>query len=155
MLAVEMRKRGIKPEWEVFSPTHILQDTAALIEAGLDEEPYFINLVMGISAFQNAMPYTARNLQTMVDLLPKGAIFGVSGIGNAQLPAAMNALLLGGHVRVGLEDSLWDGPGTLARSNAAQVKRVRGILEGLSLDIASPDDAREILQLKGGDQVAF
>jgi uncharacterized protein (DUF849 family) len=62
---------------------------------------------------------------------------------------------MGGHVRVGLEDSLWDGPGELARTNADQVRRMRGILEGLSLEVATPDDAREILQLKGGDNVAF
>jgi uncharacterized protein (DUF849 family) len=62
---------------------------------------------------------------------------------------------MGGNVRVGLEDSLWDGPGTLARTNAAQVGRIRTILEALSLEVATPDDAREILQLKGGNQVAI
>ena len=68
----------------------------------------------------------------------------------ATLSAAM-----GGNVRVGLEDSLWDGPGTLASSNATQVKRIRTILEALSLEVATPDDAREILQLKGPSNVAF
>jgi uncharacterized protein (DUF849 family) len=62
---------------------------------------------------------------------------------------------LGGHVRVGLEDSLWDGPGQLAKSNADQVSRMRKILEGLSLEVATPADAREILKLKGGDSVNF
>ncbi|MOA15901.1 3-keto-5-aminohexanoate cleavage enzyme [compost metagenome] len=62
---------------------------------------------------------------------------------------------LGGHVRVGLEDSLWDGPGQLAKSNADQVSRMRKILEGLSLEVATPADAREILKLKGGDNVNF
>ncbi len=146
MLAVEMRKRGIKPEWEVFSPTHILQDTQTLIEAGLDEEPYFINLVMGISAFQNAMPYTARNLQTMVDLLPKGAIFGVSGIGNAQLPAAMNALLLGGHVRVGLEDNLYFAKGDLA-TNQRLMERVVRQVRDMGYEPASPAEARQMMGL--------
>jgi len=146
MLAVEMRKRGIKPEWEVFSPTHIVQDTQALIEAGLDEEPYFINLVMGISAFQNAMPYTPRNLQTMVDLLPKGAIFGVSGIGNAQLPAAMNALLLGGHVRVGLEDNLYFARGDLA-TNQRLMERVVRQVRDMGYEPASPAEARQMMGL--------
>jgi uncharacterized protein (DUF849 family) len=68
---------------------------------------------------------------------------------------AANAAAMGGNVRVGLEDSLWVGPGKLAESNAAQVTQVRKILEGLGLDIASPDDAREILSLKGGDKVGF
>jgi uncharacterized protein (DUF849 family) len=61
----------------------------------------------------------------------------------------------GGNVRVGLEDSLWDGPGQLARTNADQVKRVRHILDGLGLEIATPDDARQMLQLKGRNQVGF
>lgn len=146
MLAVEMRKRGIKPEWEVFSPTHILQDTQTLIEAGLDEEPYFINLVMGINAFQNAMPYTARNLQMMVDLLPKGAIFGVSGIGNAQLPCAMNALLLGGHVRVGLEDNLYYSRGQLATNQQLMERLVRQVRD-MGYEPASPAEARQMMGL--------
>ena len=62
---------------------------------------------------------------------------------------------MGGNVRVGMEDSLWIGPGNLAESNAQQVTRVRQILEGLGLEIATPDDAREILSLKGGDKVGF
>ena len=62
---------------------------------------------------------------------------------------------MGGNVRVGLEDSLWDGPGRLAESNADQVKRARQILEGLGLEVATPAEAREILSLKGGDQVGF
>jgi uncharacterized protein (DUF849 family) len=62
---------------------------------------------------------------------------------------------MGSHVRVGLEDSLWIGPGKLAESNAAQVRNVRQILEGLGLELASPDEARALLMLKGGDQVGF
>ena len=62
---------------------------------------------------------------------------------------------MGGNVRVGLEDSLWSGPGSLAESNAEQVRAVRQIIEGLGLSIATPDEAREILELKGGDRVAF
>ena len=65
------------------------------------------------------------------------------------------AAAMGGQVRVGLEDSLWDGPGELARTNADQVRRIRSILEGLSLVVATPDDAREILKLKGAANVSF
>jgi uncharacterized protein (DUF849 family) len=68
---------------------------------------------------------------------------------------AAQAAAMGGNVRVGMEDSLWSGPGKLAENNAEQVKKVRQILEGLGLEIASPDDAREILSLKGGDKVNF
>jgi uncharacterized protein (DUF849 family) len=71
------------------------------------------------------------------------------------MPIAAMAAAMGGNVRVGLEDSLWDGPGRLAASNADQVWRVRRILEGLGLELASPAEAREILALKGGDRVAF
>lgn len=146
-LAQEMKTRGIKPEWEVFSPTHIVQDVATLTEAGFDDEPFFINLVLGTHrGFQNAMPYTPRVLQSMVDLLPKGSIFCVSGIGPAQLPSAMNSLLLGGHVRVGLEDNLYYGPGELA-TNVQLTQRLVRLVREMGYEPASPSEAREIMGL--------
>jgi uncharacterized protein (DUF849 family) len=81
--------------------------------------------------------------------------WSVLGAGRNQLPIAAMAAAMGGNVRVGLEDSLWIGAGKLAESNAAQVLKVRQIIEGLGLEIATPDEAREILELKGGDKVAF
>jgi uncharacterized protein (DUF849 family) len=81
--------------------------------------------------------------------------WSVLGAGRKQMPIAAMAASMGGNVRVGLEDSLWIGPGKLAESNAQQVSRARQIIEGLGLEIASPDEAREILSLKGGDKVAF
>jgi uncharacterized protein (DUF849 family) len=81
--------------------------------------------------------------------------WSVLGAGRNQLPIAAMAAAMGGNVRVGLEDSLWAGPGKLAASNAEQVRLARQIIEGLGLQIASPDEAREILQLKGGDRVEF
>jgi uncharacterized protein (DUF849 family) len=75
----------------------------------------------------------------------------VLGAGRNQLPIAAMAAAMGGNIRVGLEDSLWSGPGQLAESNAQQVRLARKIIEGLGLDIATPDEAREILALKGGD----
>ena len=81
--------------------------------------------------------------------------WSVLGAGKNQLPVAAIAAALGGHVRVGLEDSLWAGPGRLATSNAQQVTAVRQIIEGLGLEIASPDEARELLALKGADTVGF
>jgi uncharacterized protein (DUF849 family) len=77
--------------------------------------------------------------------------WSVLGAGRNQLPIAAMGAAMGGNVRVGLEDSLWGGPGRLAESNAEQVRAVRKIIEGLGLEIATPDEAREILQLKGGD----
>ena len=114
-LATKMRERGIKPEWEVFAHSHITQDMTSLTAEGLDSPPYFVNIVLGTHrAFQNAMAYSPRTLQQMVDLLPDDTIFGVSGIGPAQLPCVPNALLLGGHIRVGLEDNLYYSHGELA-----------------------------------------
>jgi uncharacterized protein (DUF849 family) len=81
--------------------------------------------------------------------------WSVLGAGRNQMPIAAMAAAMGGNVRVGLEDSLWGGPGKLAESNAQQVTMVRKIIEGLGLDIATPDEARQILSLKGADKVAF
>lgn len=151
ILAAEMKKRGIKPEWEVFSPTHIIQDVAQLIETGADEPPYFINLVLGAHrGFQNAMPYSPRVLQLMVDMLPKDSIFCVSGIGPAQLPAAMNTLLLGGHVRVGLEDNLYYRQGELA-TNAQLTERIVRLIREMGLEPATPTEARRIIGLPRKD----
>ena len=81
--------------------------------------------------------------------------WSVLGAGRSQMKIAAMAASMGANVRIGLEDSLWIGPGQLASSNAQQVRKVRDILEGLGLEIATPDEAREILQLKGAAQVAF
>jgi uncharacterized protein (DUF849 family) len=81
--------------------------------------------------------------------------WSVLGAGRNQLAIAAQAAAMGGNVRVGLEDSLWIGAGQLAKSNAEQVTKVRQIIEGLGLTVASSDDAREILALKGGDKVGF
>ena len=81
--------------------------------------------------------------------------WSVLGAGRNQLAIAAMAAAMGGNVRVGLEDSLWSGPGKLATSSAEQVRAARQIIEGLGLSVASPDEAREILELKGGDRVAF
>lgn len=157
-LAVGMKERGIKPEWEVFNPTHILQDATRLIEAGLDDEPYFINLVMNVhKSFQNAMPYSPRYLQMMVDTLPKGSIFCVSGIGPAQLDANINALLLGGHARVGLEDNLYYRHGELA-TNIQLVERIVRVIREMGMEPATPEEARLIMglpRLSGGMRPEF
>lgn len=81
--------------------------------------------------------------------------WSVLAAGRNQMPVAAQAAAMGGHVRVGLEDNLWLGSGKLAPSNASQVAQVRQIVDGLGLEVASPADARQILQLKGGDRVAF
>lgn len=146
-LAAGMKARGIKPEWEVFSPTHILQDTSTLIHEGLDDAPHFVNLVMNVHRnFQNAMPYSPRFLQMMVDTLPKHSIFCVSGIGPSQLEANVASLLLGGHARVGLEDNLYFRQGELA-TNVQLTERIVRIIREMDMEPATPAEAREMMGL--------
>ena len=146
-LAAGMKARGIKPEWEVFSPTHILQDTSTLIGEGLDDAPHFVNLVMNVHRnFQNAMPYSPRFLQMMVDTLPKHSIFCVSGIGPSQLEANVASLLLGGHARVGLEDNLYFRQGELA-TNVQLTERIVRIIREMDMEPATPAEAREMMGL--------
>jgi uncharacterized protein (DUF849 family) len=141
------KERSVKPEWEVFSPEHILQDVSRLIEKGYDEPPYFINIVLGAErGFQGAMPYTADILQMMVRLLPPQTIFCVSAIGSAQLPATTHAILLGGHIRVGLEDNNYYGQGMLATNEQLVARTVR-IIRELGHEPASPAEARRMIGL--------
>lgn len=145
-LAQMMMERGIKPEWEVFSLEDIIQDVSRAIAAGLDKAPYFINIVLGVNAFQGALPYTPKILQMMVEHLPKDTVFNVSGIGAAQLPATTQAVLLGGHVRVGLEDNLMYEPGVPA-SNVMLVERMVRIVRELGYEPATATEARQIMGL--------
>lgn len=146
-LAQRMQERGIKPEWEVFGPQHIIQDVCRLIEKGYDKPPYYINFVLGADkGFQGAMPYSHDILAEMVKLLPPQSVFCVSAIGPAQLPATTQALLLGGHVRLGLEDNNYYSRGQLATNEQLVARTVR-IASELQMEIASPGEAREMLAL--------
>jgi uncharacterized protein (DUF849 family) len=109
-------------------------------------------LLGGIGSYQEDVMHMKR---TADRLFGDNYRWSVLGAGRAQMPVAAIAAAIGGNVRVGLEDSLWIGAGQLAASNADQVKQVRKIIEGLGLDVATADEAREILKLKGGDKVAF
>lgn len=141
-------ERGIKPEWEVFSPEHIIQDVCRLIAKGYDKPPYYINMVLGgHHGFQGAMPYSHDILAMMVRLLPPDSIWCVSGIGEAQLEATTQALLLGGHVRVGLEDNHYYSRGVKATNEMLVERQVR-ILTELGHEPTSPAEARDILGLK-------
>jgi uncharacterized protein (DUF849 family) len=145
-LVKRLQERGIKPEWEVMSPSHMVKDMKRLIAAGYDKPPYFVNIVLGIAAFQGALPYTPKFLQMMVDLLPPEAVFCVSAIGPAQLPATTMGILLGGHVRVGLEDNNYYDKGELA-TNDKLVERTVRIIRELGHEPATPAEAREIMGL--------
>jgi uncharacterized protein (DUF849 family) len=142
-------------EFECYDTAH-LYNLAHFLDRGLVKPPLFVQTVFGILGGIGPHPEDVLHMKRTADRL-FGAHYkwSVLGAGRSQMPVAAIAAAMGGNVRVGLEDSLWDGPGTLAKSNAAQVRRVRQILEGLGLSIATPDDARRILSLKGGDRVAF
>ena len=131
-------------------PQHILQDVTRLIEKGYDKPPYYINMVLGADrGFQGAMPYSHDILAAMIRMLPPQSIFCVSGIGPAQLPATTQAILLGGHVRVGLEDNNYYSRGVLA-TNEMLVERTVRIIHELDREHASPAEAREMLGLSAG-----
>ncbi len=146
-LAKRFQEKRIKPEWEVFNPAHIIQDVSRLIAKGYDRPPYYINIVLGTDrGFQGGMPYSDDILKMMVGLLPPHSIFCVSAIGPAQLPATTQAILLGGHVRVGLEDNNYYSRGVLA-TNEMLVERTVRIVRELGREPATPDEARAILGL--------
>jgi 3,5-dioxohexanoate:acetyl-CoA acetone transferase len=125
-------------------------------DRGVVKPPFFIQSVFGILGGIGPHPEDVLHMKRTADrLFGDEYHWSVLGAGRNQMGIAAQAAAMGGNVRVGMEDSLWLGPGKLAESNAAQVTNVRKILEGLGLEIASSDEAREILKLKGGDKVAF
>src|SRR5215217_7807861 len=146
-MARRFQERGIKPEWEVFNPAHIVQDVTRLIQKGYDKPPYYINIVLGTDRnFQGGMPYSDDLLTAMVKLLPPQSIWCLSAIGPAQLPGTTRAMMMGGHVRVGLEDNNYYARGVPA-TNEMLVERTVRIAKELNLEVASPAEARETLGL--------
>ena len=126
------------------------------LDRGIVKPPLFIQSVFGILGGIGAHPEDVAHMKRTADrLFGDQYRWSVLGAGRNQLPIAAQSAAMGGNVRVGLEDSLWLGPGTLAESNAAQVRAARQIIEGLGLDVATPDDARKILGLKGRGDVGF
>jgi 3-keto-5-aminohexanoate cleavage enzyme len=146
-LAEAMKARGIKPEWEVMSLSD-LNWVKELIALGYDESPYYVNIVLGTNKLMSgATPYTPRNLQRFVEDLPPDSLFCVSGVGPAQLPSSVHSLILGGQVRVGLEDNIYYARGRLA-TNVELVERMVRILAELNVEPATPAEAREMLGLR-------
>ena len=142
-------------EFECYDIAH-LYNLAHFLERGLVKPPLFVQSVFGILGGIGTHPEDVAHMKRTADrLFGDDYRWSVLGAGAAQMRIASMAAAMGGNVRVGLEDSLWAGPGKLAKSNAVQVKLVRQILENLGLEIATPDEAREILELKGADRVAF
>lgn len=129
------------------------------LDDGLFEPPIFVQFVQFVLGVRGGLHADIANLvfmkQTADRLFADQFQWSVLGAGSAQMPMATHALLMGGNVRVGLEDSLFIERGKLAASNAEQVAKVRRIAEELGYEIATPNDARAILGLKGGDRVNF
>lgn len=151
----ELSVNDTRYEFECYDTSH-LYNLAHFVERGLVKAPFFIQTVFGILGGIGTHPDDVMHMKRTADRLFGDAYrWSVLGAGAAQMKIAAMAASMGGNVRVGLEDSLWIGKGNLAKTNAEQVTRVREILEGLGLEIATPAEAREILQLKGKDKVAF
>ena len=148
-------ENGTRFEIECYDIGH-LYTLAHFVDRGFVKPPFFVQSVFGILGGIGPHPEDVAHMKRTADRLFGDAYrWSVLGAGAHQMRIAAIAAAMGGNVRVGLEDSLWDGPGKLARSNADQVRRARQIVEGLGLEIASPDEARAILALKGGDRVEF
>ncbi len=145
---------GTRFEFECYDVGH-LYSLAHFRDRGFVQGPLFIQFVLGILGGIGADPENLLHMKRIADKLFGGDYrFSVLAAGRQQMPLISMAAAMGGNVRVGLEDSLYDGR-ALAKSNADQVRRIRGILEGLSLEVATPAEARQLLALKGGDRVVF
>lgn len=142
-------------EFECYDIAH-LYNVKHFLDRGLVKPPLFIQSVFGILGGIGTHPEDVLHMKRTADRL-FGDLYqwSVLGAGAAQMRTAAMAAAMGAHVRVGLEDSLWAGPGRLAKSNAEQVRMARQILEGMGVEVATPDETREILALKGGDKVNF
>lgn len=137
-----MVQEGVVPEIEAFDLGHIA-NALALVKQGILTLPLHFDFVMGVPG---GIAPSVKNLLVMAESLPEGCTWSVAGVGRAQLPMATAAILLGGHVRVGLEDNLYYSKGVLA-SNEALVARVVRLASELGRELASPDEARRILRL--------
>jgi len=142
-LADEMKRLGIKPEMEIFDVS-MIYNAMALKHKKLAEEPFHFNFVMGL---RGAIPADIEQLTHLRRCIPQGSTWTVSGIGAAQLSMAVHSVLMGGHVRVGLEDNIYYKKGELA-TNERLVQRIVRLSRELGREIANPNEAREILGLR-------
>ena len=147
--------QGTRFEIECYDIGH-LYTAAHFVDRGLIKPPMMIQSVFGIRGGIGADVEDLMHMKRTADrLFGDDYVWSVLGSGRSQIPLATAGIVVGGNARVGLEDSLWDGPGKLAQSNAAQVKRLVTVIEALSLEVATPAYAREALKLKGQGDVGF
>ncbi len=156
ILAELGKQHGVRFEFECYDVGQ-LHNLAHCVEEGLVKGPLFIQCALGVLGGLGPEPESLLMMRATADRLfgRRNYEFSVLGAGRHQMALGAMGAIMGGHVRVGLEDSLFLSRGLLATSCAAQVLKIRRILEELSLDIASPGEAREILQTKGADKVSF
>lgn len=146
---------GTRFEFECYDISH-LYNLAHFVDRGLAKTPLFIQSVFGLLGGIGGHPEDLMHMKRTADrLFGHDYQWSILGAGRNQMSLAATGAAQGANVRVGLEDSLWIAPGELAQSNADQVTKIRKILDGLSLEVATPDEARKILDLKGGDNVNF
>ncbi|NOD48596.1 MULTISPECIES: 3-keto-5-aminohexanoate cleavage protein [unclassified Ruegeria] len=146
---------GTKFEFECYDLGH-LYNLAWVVDQGWVKPPFFIQMVFGILGGVGADPDNLMHMHTIAEkLFGNSYEWSVLAAGRHQMAFTTQAAILGGNVRVGLEDSLYIGPGEKAKSNADQVRKIRSIIENLGLTVATPDEARQRLGLKGNDQTAF
>jgi len=145
--AKTMLDRGIKPEFEVYSPV-VMEDIYSMISKGIVKKPCWINFVFGMRrANRGYMNFAPQMLMYLMDLLPPDSLCNVMGVGGQELPATVLSIQLGGHVRVGFEDNIYYRKGELAASNAQLVARVARIGRELGCQIATAAEARDMLEI--------
>jgi len=148
-------ENGTKPEAEIYD-VGMINNVAYLVKQGYLKEPVYLQFVLGI---MGSMPASIENLLFLYETAKRtfgdDFVWSVCAAGRFQLPLCTTALTMGGNVRVGLEDSLYAGKGVMAKSSADQVEKIVRIAKELSIDIATPDEARQILGLKGLDKVNY
>ncbi|WP_346911382.1 3-keto-5-aminohexanoate cleavage protein [uncultured Roseibium sp.] len=149
------QERGARFEFECYDVSHLYM-LRHFADRGLVKAPFFIQFVFGVLGGIGADPENLQHMKRIADkLFGDDYMFSVLAAGRQQIPFATMAAAMGGHVRVGLEDSVFIGKGELARSNAEQVVKIREIVERLGREVATPVDARDLLGLKGADRTAF
>ena len=142
-LARRMQELGVKPEIEVFE-AGMIKNALFFQKKGLVKDPLHFDLVMGVPG---GIPADVRDLVYLVESLPQDSTWSVAGVGRHELRLGTVALVMGGHVRVGFEDNIFYHRGELAESNAQLVERIARLSKELGRDVASPDEAREILKV--------
>ncbi|MCP3970078.1 MAG: 3-keto-5-aminohexanoate cleavage protein [Rhodobacteraceae bacterium] len=148
-------KRGARFEFECYDTSHLVM-LRHFVDRGMVKAPIFLQFVFGVLGGMAPEPENLIHMKRLADkYFGNDYQFSVLAAGRAQMPLATMSAGMGGHVRVGLEDSLFISRGKLAKSNAEQVEKIRGLVEGLGRTVATPDEARSMLGLKGADKTEF